>query len=212
MVTMPEVNHPVAVLAAVLAGVGLIVTQAWRAVLCVWPRSLRVHAEEPADVMVVPGVLEETWSALLGLRFRPVGTHSEHPVLRRTSVVYDALLDEQHTWASVDSVEGRVRLTFFTRTETGFVLTTNQRRAARERGGVFIGALEGATPERLLKAHLRRVQSAVASGTTVEERVALAREWLAGAGAWDVRMTHVIGLLWTLGGLGFLGSALMTVW
>jgi hypothetical protein len=207
---MTEASHPVVALVAVLAGVFIVRHHLWRAVLCLAPQTLRTLVEEPGDAMTVPGTLEGVWDSLRALGFTPVGSHTEAPRFGRAILFYDAALPAQHTWTSVAWVDAQVRVLLLTRTSQGFVLTTNYPRVARELPGRYLaGALVGASPDRLLKAHLRRVAELGATldqPFTLEGRVELTRAWLQGPGATELRLQHAIGLLWALGGLALIAS------
>jgi hypothetical protein len=188
----------------VLIGLVLLRSQLWRAVLCLRPSSVRIDEEEPSATPAVPSLLEQPWSALSDLGFRWLGTHSERPVWGPATLHYDAVHPEALAFASLSLHRDQARLLVLTATESGFVLTCDYRRAAREQPGRYLaGALEGVSPQRLFKAHQRRVaELGVVRGTaSLEGRVELAREWYRGPGNADLRGEHAMGLLWALGGL-----------
>jgi hypothetical protein len=207
--------------------------QAWRAVLCLRPQSVRVEVETPADVTVVPPELEDTWGELKKLGFTLLGAHSEKALLSPAVYLPDRprrfgggllsgatppawFLDAVHpTHPVVASLsvgpDEQDHLVYLTQSDRGFVITANYRRLSFEVPGVYLaGGLDGATPERLLKAHLRRVPEIGAPKTleTIEERVVAAREWYSETGKPELRQQHAVGLLWTLGALGMVGAAL----
>ena len=57
-------DSPLIAALALLGALVLLRFQAWRAVLCVAPQSVRVELETPADVTEVPGELEDAWGEL----------------------------------------------------------------------------------------------------------------------------------------------------
>ncbi len=196
---------------AVLTGLVVLRLQAWRALLCLWPSSVRVEPEEPATVLTVPGALEGPVEALRALGFVLVGSHSEAPRLTSATLYVDLVEPGRGTWASVcEARRGerpRARVTLTSHTAQGWVVTADFRRPARDVAGSAAGGVEGAPPERLLKAHVRRVQAPEAVvAPTLDARVELARAWYAGPGRAELRQQHAIGLLWTLGALALLGT------
>jgi hypothetical protein len=93
------------------------------------------------------------------------------------------------------------------------VVTSDFRRPAREVPGRYLaGAIEGASPERLLKAHLRRVDELGGESSfepSLEGRVRTARAWYAGPGSAELKLQHAVALLWAAGGVGLIGGAVM---
>jgi hypothetical protein len=210
---VPE-DSPLPAVLALCGALVLLRFQAFRAVLCVWPQSVKVEAETPADVTEVPGELEDTWGELKKLGFVLLGAHSEKvPLAFSTRWFLDARHPQHPVIASMSvSSDGHDQLVFLTQSQRGFVITANYRRLSTEVPGAYLaGGLEGAAPERLLKAHLRRVPEI---GTprvleTLEDRVVAAREWFSKSGKPELRQQHAVGLLWTLGALGMVGAALV---
>ncbi len=203
-------------LIAVLALVGALVLlrfQAWRAVLCLWPQAVKVEVETPADVTVVPPELEDSVAELKKLGLTLLGMHSEKSPLAPVRQFVDLVLPGQPVvaslWVGPDEHE---QLVFLTQSDRGFVITANFRRLSYEVPGAYLaGGLDGASPERVLKAHLRRVPEI---GTpkalaTIEDRVAAARDWYSRSGKAELRQQHAVGLLWTLGAVGMVGAALV---
>ncbi len=187
--------------------------QAWRAVLCVRPQAVRVEVETPADVTQVPGELEDLWGELQKLGFTLLGAHSEKaPLSPKARWFLDAKHPNQPVVASLSvGRDEQEHLVFFTQSDRGFVITANYRRLALEVPGAYLaGGLDGAAPERLLKAHLRRLPEigALQDVKTIEDRVVAAREWYSRSGKPELRQQHAVGLLWTLGALGMVGAAL----
>lgn len=198
-----------------LALVGALVLlrfQAWRALVCLRPQAVRVELETPADVTEVPPELEDAWAELKKLGFVLLGTHSEKPPLSAARLFLDGRHPEHPVIASLTSNrDEQDELVFFTQSERGFVITANYRRLSTEVPGEYLaGGLEGASPERLLKAHLRRVPEIGTAKVlaTLEDRVAAAREWYSRSGKPELRQQHAVGLLWTLGALGMVAAAL----
>lgn len=201
---------------AVLALIGALVLlrfQAWRAVLCVRPQAVKVEVETPADVTVVPPELEDALAQLEKLGFTLLGMHSEKAPLAPARLFVDALLPGQPVVASLSlGPDGHEQLVFFTWSERGFVITANYRRLSYEVPGAYLaGGLDGASPERVLKAHLRRVPEigTLKVLSTLEDRVAAARDWYSRSGKPELRQQHAVGLLWTLGAVGMVCAALV---
>lgn len=208
--------QPDSPLLAVLALIGALVVlrfQAWRAVLCVRPQAVKVEVETPADVTVVPPELEDALAQLEKLGFTLLGMHSEKAPLAPARLFVDALLPGQPVVASLSlGPDGHEQLVFFTWSERGFVITANYRRLSYEVPGAYLaGGLDGASPERVLKAHLRRVPEigTLKVLSTLEDRVAAARDWYSRSGKPELRQQHAVGLLWTLGAVGMVCAALV---
>lgn len=199
-------------LGACLLGAFLIRRELWRALICLFPQSVRVEVDTPDPDVQVPAPLEATWEALQKLGFLPLGSHVEHPFAVAPTVHYDAVHAGHHVFASVSCARfEQPRLVLFTPTDGGGVVTANYRRPAREVSGHYLsGGLEGASADRLVNAHLRRLAGVGApkASWTLEGRVEAARAWYRGAGKVELRQQHVVGLLWTAGGLGMVGAAL----
>lgn len=185
----------------------------WRALLFFRPTSVRVLADAPPGAEGVPGALEGPHEALLKLGFSPLGTHLEHPLLGDALSLYDYALPGEKTFASLFADRhGEPRLLLLSPAKGGgFVLTADHRRVAREVKGAYLsGGVPGATPERLLKVHTRRLAELGAGDAewTQDGRVSLALAWYRGAGAVELRLQNAVGLLWTLGALGMVGAAI----
>jgi len=206
-------GSPVVLLLVVAVAAALLRWHLWRAVVFVAPRSVRVEADTPDDSVPVTGSLESTHEALLKLGFSLLGTHVEHPRLRRPTMCWDYVDAKRSAFATLyEGPEGRAQLDFLTPTEGGgFVLTANYRRPSREVKHRYLsGALEGASSDRLWAVHQRRIPElgAPAAEWTLEGRVAAARAWLQGPGAVELRLQNAVGLLWTVGALGMVGAAM----
>lgn len=187
--------------------------QAWRAVLCLRPQAVKVEVETPAHVTQVPGELEDAWAELKKLGFTLLGAHSENtPLSPRARWFLDAKHPAHPVVASLSvGSDEQEHLVLVTQSERGFVITANYRRLSFEVPGVYLsGGLDGASPERLLNAHLRRVPQIGVPKVleTIEDRVIAAREWYSRSGKPELRQQHAVGLLWTLGALGMVGAAL----
>ena len=207
-----EMESPLYAVVALIGALVLLRFQAWRAVLCLRPQSVRVEVDTPADVTTVPPELEDTWGELKKLGFTLLGAHSERVPLSSPAWFLDAAHPTHPVVASLSvSADEQDHLVYFTQSDRGFVITANYRRLSFEVPGVYLaGGLDGATPERLLKAHLRRVPEIGAPRPlkTIEERVVAAREWYSETGKPELRQQHAVGLLWTLGAVGMVGAAL----
>jgi hypothetical protein len=185
----------------------------WRALLWLSPGSLRIHAEDGPSGVKLPHPLVPVAAALEELGFVALGSRQEKPLLEKPTLSFDYVLEGEATFATLfQGSLGRPRLYFLTPLQGGgFVLTANHRRPAREVKGHYVsGGLEGLSPERLLKAHRRRVQGfEVAKGAdlSLQGRVEAARAWFAGPGRSEVRQQNVLGLLWSVGTVGMVVAA-----
>lgn len=196
----------------VLAIVGLRF-QAWRAVMFLRPSSVRIEPETPADATEIPGELEDAVGELKKLGFAVLGAHSEKALLTRERLFVDLIHSEHPIVASITvGPDEQDLVTLFTESEKGFVVTANYRRPAREVSGSYLsGGLDGASPERLLKVHVRRLPE-IGPGIrieTLDSRVESARRWFSRSGKPELRQQHAVGLLWTLFALGMVGAALL---
>ncbi len=183
----------------------------WRALLFLKPTALHLEADAPADQMNVPEHLGRRHAELLALGFVPLGTHLERAPLGATIHAYDYGHPAELTFATlVDGAYGP-RLYLVSRAEQGFVLTADYRRPSREKKDYLAGALEGVPPERLVKAHQRRLETlGQAQGEcTLEGRLALGRDWLRGPGSSETRQQNLLGLLWTVGTVGMVAAAVL---
>lgn len=202
----PAVTVLMLVAAAVVLRLSL-----WRAVLTVRPDAVRVEPETPADVTTLPAELIDAGDQLEALGFTLLGTHSEKPPLRREELFFDYLHRTQPVLASLSlGREDLERLTLLTRTERGFVVTSNFKRPAREvPGRTLSGGLDGASIERVFKAHVRRVPELGPPVTlkSIDDAVEAVRAWFATSGKPESRQRHAVGLLWTLFALGMVGAA-----
>lgn len=198
---------------ALIAAAVVLRLQAWRAVLCVAPQLTRVEAETPADATQVPGELEDAWAELQRLGFVLLGAHSEKSPLAPERLFVDGVHATQPVVASLTvGRDEQDHLVLLTQGAQGLVLTANYKRPAVERPGRYLaGGLDGVAPERLLKAHLRRIGEVGAPQRldSLEARVAVAREWYSRSGKAEFRQQHAVGLLWTLGALGMVGAAVV---
>ncbi|MFZ5444797.1 MAG: hypothetical protein ACOZQL_32710 [Myxococcota bacterium] len=204
-------DNPAVAVFVLLASVGVLAFQAWRAVLFLFPQSVRVEPETPADATEIPPELGDAWGLLRKLGFQLLGAHSEKIPLRPQRLFVDAVHPTEPVVASLTiGADEQDQLYFETQSERGFVITANYRRPAREEPGVYLsGGLDGASPDRVLKAHLRRVPEIGAPRrvSTLDERVGAVREWYGRAGKAELRQQHAVGLLWTFGALGMVGAA-----
>ncbi|MEW5740373.1 MAG: hypothetical protein AB1938_15700 [Myxococcota bacterium] len=205
-------GHPAYAVVAVLVALILLRLHLWRAVLFLRPQSVLVEVDTPDGGVLVPGALEAAWEGLKALGFTPLGSHLEHARFSAPVTLFDAAHAEKGMFASVfEGKDGQVRVVLLTPTEGGFVLTANYRRPAREVPGRYSsGGLEGASVERLVNAHARRIaaHSQAKAPWTLEARVDAARRWYRGAGKAELRQQHAVGLLWTLGALGMVAAAI----
>ncbi len=204
-------------LATALAGLGLagmlLALNAWRAVLYLFPASVRVEADAPADQMELPTALAPLSGALQALGFVPLGSHEEKPRLRRATLSYDYAHPSERVFATLHlSPDGAPRLYLLTPlAPEGFVITAGYRRAALEVPGRYLaGGLEDASPERLFRAHLKRLEGLTPTGPfTWEGRVEAGRSWYRGLGQKELRRQNLAGLLWTVAALAIVASAFL---
>ncbi|MDY7233028.1 hypothetical protein [Hyalangium rubrum] len=204
-------------LATVLAGLGLAVTlvslNLWRAVLFLFPASVRVEAEAPADQMDLPEELFPLAHELKAVGFVPLGSHEEKPRLRRATRSYDFAHPAERVFATLHlSPDGAPRLYLLTPlSPEGFVITSGYRRPALELPGRYrSGSLEDASADRLLRAHLKRLEGLTPSGEfTWEGRVEAGRSWYRGLGQKEIRRQNLPGLLWTVAALAIVASAFL---
>lgn len=183
----------------------------WRAVLCVAPSTLSVEIEDPPDRMEPPAALRAAGRQLEELGFAPLGSRREKPRFGPASLAYDYANAQAQMFATLSAGrEGKSHLYFLTPIAGGgFVITANYRRPAKEiRGHYLAGSLDDFPPERVYKAHLRRIESLPTSGEyTQEGRLKAAQAWVAGPGRGELRQQNLGALVWTAGTLGILAAA-----
>ncbi len=206
--------HPAQLFVLALASLVLIRWNLWRAVLFLAPGSVLVDSDAPAGAAPLPAPLSGPHRALLALGFVALGTHLEHPRFGKRLLSFDYAHPTERVYASLFLGLSGPRLYLLTPTRGGgLVLTADFRRPAREEKGRYLsGTVEGATPERLLRAHQRRVAELGEpdSSWTLDGRVDAARSWYSGAGKTEVRQQNAVGLLWTVFAIGMVGAALWT--
>lgn len=207
-----ELHEGLLAIALLVGGSLLLRSHAWRAVLCLRPQSMQVEVETPAHATQVSDSLADTWAELTKLGFTLLGTHSEKSPWAPAIHFLDGAHPTLPVVASlsVDS-QGEDRLLLLTQSERGFVLTANYQRPSVEVPGRYLaGGLEGVSPERLLKAHLRRVPEigTPLNLSTLESRVKAAQVWYSTSGKAELRQQHAVGLLWTAGALGIVGTGI----
>lgn len=198
--------NPLAELLLVLAVLGmavkLLLLNFWRAVLCLFPSSVLVRPEAPAERMELPPELAPLGGQLRALGFIPLGRHVEKPRFRKGARSYDFAHPGERAFATLHlSAEGRPRLYLLTPlAPEGFVLTAGYKRPGFEVPGRYrSGSLVEASPERLLQAHRERLQGLTpAEHFTWEERLQAGRAWYQGPGQREIRRQNLQGLLWTV--------------
>ena len=201
------------------AAIYLLRTSLWRSILVFRPTSLRIDAEEPAGHEKLPDTLRGYDTELRQLGFQSIGTHSERPWLGPVTTCFDYARPEDHTFATIfQGWRGTPRVYFLTlladrpdaEQTSGYVISANYRRPAKELPGYITGWLEDVAPQRLYRAHLRRIEGMTCGGVfTQESRVAVARAFQEGPGRLEARQQHIQGLLWTLGSLGMVAAAII---
>lgn len=195
-------------LALCITAVGVVLyLMAWRAWLFVRPDSIQMELDEPADKIQLPGDLEALAEELQKLGFKALGSHWEKPLFTRETVSYDYVNAEKKVFATVyEGRDGAARMYLLTPIRcpdgsTGFVVTANYRRPAREIGRCYYsGGLEGYSPERVVKAHLRRLDNEKLEPTgdfSAEGRLAAGRSWFKSYGRTEIRAQNLHGLLWS---------------
>lgn len=202
-----------------LASAYLLKISLWRTILVLAPSSLRIDAEEPAGQEKLPQALLVYARELEHAGFHSLGTHSERPWLGPATWCFDFARPEDRTFATIFvGKDGFPRVYFLSllcerpgaEQPAGFAISANFRRAAVDEPGRYIsGWLEDLPPERVFRAHQRRLEGMSTGGRfTQEARVAAARAFLVGPGRRELRQEHVQGLLWTLGSLGMVAAAI----
>ncbi|NBD11424.1 hypothetical protein [Corallococcus silvisoli] len=203
----------VAVAGLVLAGV-LLALNFWRALLFLFPHTVRVEPEAPADQMNLPDALAPLAGQLQALGFTPLGSHEEKPLLQKATRSYDWAHAGERVFATLHLGNGEgPRLYLLTPLASGgFVVTASYRRPALDLPGYRSGSLEDASPERLLRAHVRRLDGWEPAGPEAfswEGRVQAGRAWYQGLGRKEIRRQNLQGLLWTAIALAIVASAFL---
>jgi hypothetical protein len=204
-------------LVTALAGLALATTllalNLWRAALYLFPSRVRVEPEAPADQMNLPSELAPAEEQLRALGFHALGNHEEKPPLKRATLSYDYAHPGERVFATLHlGSDGTPRLYFLTPLEPeGFVVTADYRRPALDIPGRYrSGGLEEAPPERVFRAHLRRLEGLTPTGDfTWEGRVEAGRSWYRGLGQREIRRQNLPGLLWTVAALAIVASAFL---
>jgi hypothetical protein len=198
--------NPLAELLLTLAVLGvavkLLLLNFWRAVLFLFPASVRLLPEAAADRMEPPPELAPLVGQLRALGFVPLGRHLEKPRFQQGTRSYDFAHPGERTFATVHfSPDGRPRLYLLTPlAPEGFVLTAGYKRPGFEVPGRYRSeGLADAPPERLLQAHRERLQGLTpAEHFTWEERLNAGQAWYRGPGQREIRRQNLQGLLWTV--------------
>ena len=200
-------------LAGLLLAVMLLRLNFWRAILFLFPARVRVEPDAPADQMKLPEELAPAAEQLQALGFLPLGSHEEKPPLRGATLSYDYAHPGERVFATLHlGSDGTPRLYFLTPlAPEGFVITAGYRRPALDIPGRYrSGGLEEASPERVFRAHLRRLEGLSPTGNfTWEGRVEAGRSWYRGLGQKELRRQNLPGLLWTVAALAIVASAFL---
>jgi hypothetical protein len=215
-------------------GAALVWANLWRALVFVTPSATRLEVDDGTNEVPVPGWLEPTHEALGGLGFAPVGTLLESRLLGPARSTWVYVCPEHGTFAFVSDSslvrprrsrltppepalerEGpAARLTFLTTAGPGrFLLSSNFRRPGAAVPRVHLCAgLPNAPPDRLFRAHARRVAElgAPTGDLSLDGALAHLTDWHRTVGRAELRRLHGVGLLWTLGGLGMVAFHLMS--
>jgi len=200
-------------LAGLALATALLALNLWRAALYLFPARVRVEPEAPADQMNLPAELAPAEEQLRALGFHALGNHEEKPLLRRATLSYDYAHPGERVFATLYlGSDGTPRLYFLTPlAPEGFVVTADYRRPALDIPGRYrSGGLEEAPPERVFRAHLRRLEGLTPTGEfTWEGRVEAGRSWYRGLGQVEIRRQNLPGLLWTVAALAIVASAFL---
>ncbi|RKH64240.1 hypothetical protein [Corallococcus llansteffanensis] len=202
------------VVAGLVLAVVLLRLNFWRALLFLFPGTVRIEPEAPADQMDLPDALAPLAGQLQALGFTPLGSHEEKPLLQRATRSYDWAHPGERVFATLHlGVDGLPRLYLLTPLAPGgFVVTASYRRPALDLPGYRSGSLEDASPERLLRAHVRRLEGlgpVAASDFTWDGRVQAGRAWYQGLGRKEIRRQNLQGLLWTAIALAIVASSFL---
>jgi hypothetical protein len=193
--------------------VTLLVLNYWRAILYLFPARVRVEPDAPGDRMDLPSALEPIAEQLRALGFVPLGSHEERPLFRRASFSYDYAHPGERVFATLHlGPNGTPRLYYLTPlAPEGFVITAGYKRPALDIAGRYrSGGLEDVPPERLFRAHLKRLEGVAPTGDfTWEGRVEAGRSWYRGLGQKEIRRQNLPGLLWTVAALAIVISAFL---
>ncbi|WP_224364132.1 hypothetical protein [Hyalangium versicolor] len=205
--------HLATALTGLALAVMLLVLNFWRAILYLFPARVRVEPDAPGDQMNLPEDFEPVAQQLQALGFIPLGSHEEKPPLRRTSLSYDYAHPAERVFATLHrGPDASPRLYFLTPlAPEGFVITAGYRRPGLDIPGRYrSGGLPDASPERLFRAHLRRLEGLSPMGDfTWEGRVEAGRSWYRGLGQKEIRKQNLTGLLWTVAALALVASAFL---
>jgi hypothetical protein len=184
----------------------------WRALLFLWPASVRTDIDTPAGQVEIPPRLAQLGRELSTLGFRELGSRYEKPFLGEERLCYEYAYPDLKVFATLYRNRfDQPRLFYLTLVDGGFVITANYRRPAREIPQRYLsGGLENISAERLLKAHLRRLEPFRPRGEyNAETRLASAREWQSGLGRSEVREQNMVGLLWSAAVVGLALAAVI---
>ena len=204
-----------AVIFFVLAA-GFLSVFAWRAVLFIAPGTARIEVETPADATSIPPELDDAWAELKKLGFVLLGTHSEKFWFRAPVLFLDGVHETEPIVASLTlGKDEQDHTTLWTMSDRGFVITANFKRPSREDAGTYLaGSIDGASFERLLKVHTRRLPEIGTAQRldTIEKRVDAARTWFSKSGKPELRQQHALALLWSIGAIGMVCAAFSKLW
>ncbi|MFL5318904.1 MAG: hypothetical protein ACJ790_04550, partial [Myxococcaceae bacterium] len=147
--------------------------------------------------------------------FQALGSHWEKPLFTGFTSSFDYAKPDVHVFATLYlGRDGAARLYFLTPLkDDGFVVTANYRRPARElTGRYYSGGLEEYAPDRVFKAHLRRIdnEKLQPSGAfSQDDRISAAKRWFGSYGQSEIRWQNLHGLLWTLATIAAVVSAVI---
>ncbi len=199
--------------ASLLLAAYVLKTHGWRAVLFVNPRAQRHEADAPGDQMKLPLEVEPLARAIRELGFSPLGSRLVCAAFAPDETQWDFVNAPERTFATLSLGRdrgGTPRLDFVSPLSgAGQVITGNYGRPAKEIEGRYLnGGLEEASPERLFRAHQRRIDALdVPAPFSMEARLDLLRAWSAGPARMELRLLHAQGLLWSVGSIVMVAAA-----
>ncbi|MFL5352261.1 hypothetical protein [Archangium sp.] len=197
---------PLAELLLTLAVLGmavkLLLLNFWRAFLFLFPTSVRLLPEAPAEAMELPPELAPLAGQLRGLGFVPLGRHLEKPRFQQGTRSYDFAHPGERAFATLHFSPG-TGPRFYLLTPLapeGFVLTAGYQRPTFEVPGRYrSGGIADASAERLLQAHRERLQGlSPGEHFTWDARLQAGQAWYRGPGQREIRRQNLQGLLWTV--------------
>ena len=168
------------------------------ALLFLFPSLMRQKAEPSDDYPpeMDPAPASKLAVELAALGFTRLGVRRERFPLGTSALSYDYVNAEEKAYASIYLVDRRrARLYFFTPYDGGAsVLTADHVRPRAVNDGYYLaGGVVGAAPAQVWAAHKRQMVAMEETGrdrvakATLEDRLAVAHQWVVGVGKREVR-------------------------